>query len=36
MPTLPCSSTQRDWALMRAEARGPSATLMASTSFSLQ
>src|SRR5438552_253367 len=35
-PTLLCSSTQSDCALMRAEARGPSATLMTSTSFSLQ
>ena len=34
-PSL-CSSTHSDCALMRAEARGPSATLMASTSFSLQ
>ena len=36
IPTLFCSSTQSDCALIRAEARGPSATLMASISFSLQ
>src|SRR6476619_5356954 len=35
-PTSFCNSTHSDCALMRAEARGPSATLMASTSFSLQ
>jgi hypothetical protein len=36
IPTFVCMSTHRAWALMRAEARGPSATLIASTSFSLQ
>ena len=34
-PTVVCMSTQRAWALMRAEARGPSATLIAATSCSL-
>jgi hypothetical protein len=36
IPTLACMSTHSEPALIRAEARGPSATLMASTSFSLQ